>query len=186
MPLTRIRFLRAAWPGLLAATFVVAGCGGAPDHDAPSGTTVVQDGVAYSVQTSRALNPQDPDDGALLQGVRGAKRLDGPDTTLMVVFLQASDEASGTRNAVTAPELVDAFGRVFRPLDLPAGNALAYHGGRLSSGQQIPDPRSDAAEGPADGAALVYRLPTDVFLTDRPFTLRFGAGDGAASVELDL
>ena len=128
----------------------------------------------------------DPDDRALVQGVRGGKRLDGPDTTLVGVFPQASDEASGTRHAVTAPELVDAFGQVFRPLDLPAGNALDYHGGRLSAAQQIPDPRLDAAEGPENGAVLIYRVPTDVFSTDRPFTLRVGAGDGAASVQLDL
>jgi hypothetical protein len=186
MPLARFPSLRAASMGLLAATLVVvAGCGGPPEHNAPAGTTVVQDGVAYSVQTSRELNPLDPDDRTLLQGVRDGTRLDGLDTTLVGVFLQASDEVSGTRRAVTAPELVDAFGTVFRPLD-PVGNALAYHGGRLSAGQQIPDPRSDAAEGPADGAALIYPVSTDVFLTDRPFTLRFGAGDGAASVQLDL
>jgi hypothetical protein len=185
MALTRIRLLRAASPALLAATLVVAGCGAPPEHNAPAGTSVVRDGIAYSVQTSRALNPLDPDDGSLLEGFRDAKRLDGPDTTPVVVFLQAMNEASGTRRAIMAPQLIDAFGRVFRPLD-PVGNGLDYHGGRLSAGQQIPDPRSDAAEGPADGAALIYRVPADVFLADRPFTLRFGAGDGAASVQLDL
>jgi hypothetical protein len=185
MSLTRIRLLCAASLGLLAATLVITGCGAPPDHDGPSGTTVVRDGVAYPVQTSRALNPLHPDDESLLRGVRGGTRLDGPDTTPVVVFLQASDEASGTRRAIPAPQVVDAFGRVFRPLD-PLGNDLDYHGGRLSAGQQIPDPRSDAAESPADGAALIYRVPADVLLTDRPFTLRFGAGDAAASVQLDL
>lgn len=183
MSAVRPLLLRAAAPAVLAATLLLAGCGGAPDRDAPSGTTVVQDGVAYSVQTSRELNPSEPDDRTLLGG--GAGRLTGPDVTLVGVFLQASDEAQGPRRAVAAPQLVDAFGRVFRPVPLPPGATSAYRGGRLSPGQQIPSPESEAAQGPGSGAALVYRVPTDVFLTDRPFTLRFG-GARAASVQLDL
>jgi hypothetical protein len=162
------------------------GCDSSPERDAPSGTTVAQDGVAYSVQTSRELNPADPDDRPVLGGLHGVKRLDGPDRTLVGVFLQASDEAKAPRRAVAAPQLVDAFGRVFRPVPLPTGNPFAYRGGRLAPGQQIPKPDSDAAQGPENGAALVYQVPTDVFLTDRPFTLRFAPGRHAASVQLDL
>ena len=35
-------------------------------------------------------------------------------------------------------------------------------------------------------AALLYRLPTGVFLTDRAFTVPFGTGSHAAPVQLDL
>jgi hypothetical protein len=186
MPMSRHHgLLRAASLAVVVAT-LVAGCGGAPDRDAPSGTTVVQSGVAYSVQTSRELNPAEPDDRALLDGVRRVGRLDGPDSTLLGVFLQATDQTQDPRRAVAAPQLVDAFGRVFRPLHLPAGDPSIYRGGRLAPGQQIPNPDSNAAQGPENGAALVYRVPTDVFLTDRPFTLRFGPGARAASVQLDI
>jgi hypothetical protein len=183
MPSPRLRPTRTVSIGALAATLVLAGCG-VPDRDAQAGITVVQDGVAYSVQTSRALNTSDPGDRALVKGVRG--RLEGSDTTLVGVFLEAEDDASGPRRAIAAPQMVDAFGRVFRPLRPASGNPYAYRGGRLEPGEQIPGPDSLAAQGIEGGAALVYRVPSDVFLTDRPFVLRFGPDARDASVQLDL
>jgi hypothetical protein len=43
-----------------------------------------------------------------------------------------------------------------------------------------------ARESPENGTIVVYRVPTGVFVTDRPFTIRFGTNDRAASVQLDL
>jgi hypothetical protein len=182
----RSRVAGAATCALASTALLIAGCGAPSNHDAPAGTTVVQDGVAYSVQISSALNPLEPDNRALLRGLARRKNRDGPATTLVGVFLQARDESSGPRRTVDAPQLVSAFGQVFQPLHLPATDPFAYHGRRLRPGEQIPGPMSVAAEGPEDGAALVYRLPSEVFLTDRPFTLRFGSDQRAASVELDL
>jgi len=163
---------------------LVASCGPPPDRNAPSGTTVTQDGVAYAVQTSRELNPLDSDDRAFLGG--RANGLDGTGTTLVGVFLQARNDASGARRAVAAPRLVTAFGAAFEPLRLPAADPFAYRGRRLAPGQEIPRPQSVAAEAPESGAVLVYRVPTGDFVGDRPFTLRFGSDDRAASVQLDL
>jgi hypothetical protein len=177
---------RAVRWALTAAVLLIAGCGAPSNRDAPSGTTVVQDGVAYSVQTSRALNPLEADDRAMLGGLARKKGLEPPGTTLLGVFLQAEDDGSLPRRAVDAPQLVDAFGRVFEPLTLPAGSPFAYRGRLLRPGEQIPGPESVAAEGPEEGALLVYRVPSDVYLTDRPYTLRFGSDDRAASVQLDL
>jgi hypothetical protein len=106
----RQRVLAAAC-GLVAAALLLAGCGPPPDQNAPDGTTVTQDGVDYAVQTSRELNPDDPDDRVFLGGRR--KGLDGPGTTLVGVFLQARNDASSTRNADAAPQLVTAFGKTF-------------------------------------------------------------------------
>jgi hypothetical protein len=182
----RGRVAGAAALALLAASALLGGCGPAPNVDAPSGTTVTQDGVAYSVGISRALNPLEPDDRALLGTLARRKGLDGPDTTLVGVFLQAQDDASAVRHAVASPQMVSADGQSFRPLRLPAGDPFAWRGGRLAPGEQLPDPGSAGAEAPQGGAVVVYRVPTDVFITDRPFVLRFGPGDRAASVQLDL
>jgi hypothetical protein len=167
----------------VAVSVLLAGCGAPPDHDAPDGTTVTQDGVAYSVEISRELNADDPDDRAFL----GGRREDaGPDTTLLGVFLQARNGASTARRAFAAPRLVTAFGATYRPLTLPPADPFAYRGGRLAPGAEIPGPQSVAAESPEEGSVLVYRVPAGVFMTDRPFTLRFGSDDRAASVQLDL
>lgn len=171
---------------LLAAAVLVAGCGDGPPpgHEAPDGTDVTQGGVDYAVQTSRELNPEDADDRVFLGG--RTKGLDGPGTTLVGVFLQARNDASSAHRAIAAPQLVTAFGETFQPLRLPATDAFAYRGRRLAPGDVIPGLQSVPGESPENGAIVVYRVPTGVFVTDRPFTIRFGTSDRAASVQLDL
>jgi hypothetical protein len=176
---------KALWTALVAAALLAAGCGPPPDRNAPDGTTVVQDGVGYSVQTSRLLDPESPDDRVFLGG-RGAERLNRPGVTLVGVFLQARNHASSPRRAVAAPQLVDAFGKTYEPMRLPAGDAFAYRGVRLGPGDRIPHRQSVPAESPESGLILVYRVPVGVYTTDRPFIVRFGSGDRDASVQLDL
>jgi hypothetical protein len=176
---------KAMLTALFAAALAAAGCGSPPDRDAPDGTTVVQDGVWYSVQTSRELDPDSPDDRVFLGG-RGAKRLDRPGVTLVGVFLQARNHASSPRRSVAAPQLVDAFGETYEPMRLPAGDTFAYRGARLGPGERIPVKQSVPRESPENGLILVYRVPVGVFVTDRPFSVRFGSGDRDASVQLDL
>jgi hypothetical protein len=186
MPLTTARTARVAAVVLATAVLGLAGCGPPPDRDAASGTTVKQDGVAYTVQISRALDPAQPDDRALIAGIPHLASLEAEDTTLVGVFIQAANTSPDRRRAVAAPELDSADNQRYRPLALPAGNQYAYRGGQLAAGQEIPGPTSPSAELPDDGAVLVYRVPTGVFLTDRPYTLAFGTGSHAASVQLDL
>jgi hypothetical protein len=171
---------------VVLAAAVLAGCGPPPDRNAPDGSDVTQDGIRYSVQTSRELNPLSTDDRTFLGGLARRKSLDGPDVTLVGVFLQARNEASSPRRAFAAPRLVTAFGETFTPLALPKSDPFAYRARRLAPGQTLPGGESVATESPENGAILVYRVPTSVFLTDRPFTIRFGADDRAASVQLDL
>ena len=147
---------------------------------------MVHGGISYFVQDSRELNPKDPDDGALLTGVGHVNRLDGTGQTLIGVFLQAQNEGSGTRPTDPTPAMSSAEGQSYLPITLPRSNPYAYRGGRLAPGDEIPAPDSASRESTEDGALLVYRVPADVFITDRPFTLAFGAGAHAASVQLDL
>jgi hypothetical protein len=81
---------------------------------------------------------------------------------------------------------VTAFGETFEPLPLPPADPFAYRGRRLAPGDDIPGPQSVATESPENGAIIVYRVPTGVFVSNRPFTIRFGANARAASVQLDL
>jgi hypothetical protein len=147
---------------------------------------VTQDGVAYSVQISRELDPLEGDDRAMIAGLPHLASLERENTTLVGVFLEAANQSAGVRRAVAAPELVSAEGQHYRPLRAPAGNLYAYRGGALRPRQEIPAPTSPSAQTYADGSLVVYRVPTDVFITDRPFTLAFGTSARAASVQLDV
>ena len=178
---------RRLFPIASATCLVVllAGCGPPPDRNAPSGTTVTQDGIAYSVQYSRELNPYAPDDRQFLGGPARRKGLDRPGMTLVGVFLQAQNNASAAKRAV-APELVTAFGKVFTPMRLPSTDPFAYRAVRLEPGSEFPGSQTIAGESPEEGLVLVYRVPTGVFLADRPYTVQFGSSERAASVQLDI
>jgi hypothetical protein len=167
---------------LIAAALSAAACGEPPGRNAPDGTVVTQDGVDYAVQTSRELNPEAPDDRVFL----GGEDIDRPGVTLVGVFLQARNAASGARTAVAAPQLVNAFGKTYEPMRLPRSDVFAYRARELEPGEEIPGPDSVARESPQNGALVVYRVPTGEFATDRPFTVRFGPDEQAASVQLDL
>jgi hypothetical protein len=69
---------KALSTALVAAALVAAGCGPPPDRNAPAGTTVVQDGVWYSVQTSRELDPDSPDDRVFLGEATGPRASTAP------------------------------------------------------------------------------------------------------------
>jgi hypothetical protein len=170
----------------LGATLLVAGCGGAPNTNAPSGTEVVQDGVGYFVQTSRELNPLVAGDRALLAGVPKRELQTGPRRTLVGVFLQAANDGKRARHAVADPELVSAEGQVYKPLELPAVDPFAYRGGLIGPGKTTSKLNSPGRKGPTGGSVVVYRVPTSTFTTNRPFTIRFGTAPSAASVQLDL
>jgi hypothetical protein len=182
--------LRRRFPhvlALLAVSLVAAGCGDrAPDRDAQAGLSVHENGVTYLVLSSRELNASDPADRALLTGVPRRRLGYANDTALVGVFLQANNEGPKTRVADPAPEIVSAEGQVYRPMALPRIDPFAYHGGRLAPGAVVPGPDTAAAQGPEQAAMVVYRVPDSVFLTDRPFVMRFGSTDRAASVQLDL
>jgi hypothetical protein len=170
------------------ALSLLAGCGGsAPDRNAQAGTDVVQDGVTYSVQSSRELDPIDPDDRAFLSGVPRARLVSMTARDVLVgVFIDASDDGSRPHRAIARPEVISAEGQVFRPVPLPTVDPFAYRGARLAPGAQSPAADSAPAEGPEGGSVLVYRVPEETFVTDRPFTIQFGASDRSASVQLDL
>jgi hypothetical protein len=177
---------KAFWTVLVAAALLAAGCGSPPGRNAPDGTIVTQDGIDYAVQTARELNPDSPDDRLFLGG-RGAERLDRPGVTLLGVFVQARNHTGSPRRPVAAPQLVDAFGDTYEPMRLPGDDAFAYRAVPLAPGERIPRVNTVPAEkSPENGVILVYRVPVGVFVTDRPFTVRFGSSDDAASVQLDV
>lgn len=177
---------RALTTALLAATLLIAGCGPPPGRNAPDGTVISEDGVFYAVQTSREMNPDDPDDRVFLGGGAAAARLDRPGITLVGVFLQVRNGASGPRLPLAAPRIVDAFGKSYAAMRLPSGDAFAYRVRRLAPGDEIPGSKSVARASPESGALLVYRVPTGEFMANRPFTIQFGTGQRAGSVQLDL
>jgi hypothetical protein len=169
------------------AAIAVAGCGSSlPNRDAQAGDPVELGGVQYQVQFSRQLNPNSVNDRPLFAGVPGAG-LNLPGNQIWLgVFIQADNISKAQRRTASSFTVADAFDHVFRPVPLPASNDLAYRPDSLAPGDVDPGPDSPAGDGPDQGALLLFHMPADYFLGDRPLELRISGDGGLATVQLDV
>jgi hypothetical protein len=168
---------------LAAAVALVAGCGSSSDETPTvstwSGTdesqTVRAGGFDWTVALFRELNPRVTPDREIAGEHRPA---DGH--ALWAAFMRVCNARSEAVQPPAGVRLVDAFGQVFSPVGLRAGNAFAYTPRTLGPTDCLPAIGS-VAERVTDGVALVFELPFDA-LEDRPLFLRLPpeTADGGA------
>lgn len=144
--------------------------------------------LIYEVQLSRELNPADTEDAAYLRGLTPAQRNLAPGEEWFGVFLQVYNESSAPHPAATSLTISDTEGNVYAPI-LPAfTNEFAYRGGVLDSKGRIPALNTVAADGPTQGALLLYKIRV-VSLDNRPLELKIVDPldpTQTASAELDV
>jgi hypothetical protein len=151
-----------------------------PEELEPVGTTVRVEGLAYTPQTSRILNPALRPDGELVGG-----RRPGDDQTWFGVFLRVCNEEGAPKVSSSDLALVGAFGRVERPVEVPGNEAFAYEPRRLERDACIPAPGS-VGDRVADGSLVLFEVSYD-FLEQRPVALQITGRSGARErVALDL
>jgi hypothetical protein len=144
--------------------------------------------LVYEVQLSRQLNPYDTEDASYLLGLTPAQRELHPGEEWFGVFMQVYNEGSLPHPAAKDFTITDTQENTYRPLILGPANLFAYRGGDVAPGGQIPAPDTVAADGPTQGALLLYKIKV-LSLNNRPLTLKiFDPGDPAqtASAELDV
>jgi hypothetical protein len=169
------------------STAALVGCGGStPQRDAPPGTPVEVRGVSYDVQISSELNPDSDSDHAFFAGVPAAGRKLPPDQVWLGVFVQAQNDSDATRRAARSITVADTVDRVFHPVRLPPENDYAYRPATLAPGESEPAPESPGASSPEEGSLLLFHLPLDYFMENRPLELRISDHGQLASVQLDV
>jgi hypothetical protein len=144
--------------------------------------------LIYEVQLSRELNPADTEDASYLEGLTPAQRLLRPGEEWFAVFLQVYNESSAPHPATTNLTISDTERNVYSPIVPAFTNEFAYRGGLLASKGRIPALNTVAANGPTQGALLLYKIKV-VSLDNRPLELKIvDALDPAqtASAELDV
>lgn len=172
---------------IAVSTAALIGCGGStPQRDAQPGTPVEVRGVSYDVQISSQLNPDSDGDHPFFAGVPAAGRKLPPDQVWLGVFVQAQNESNGPRRAASAITVADTVDHVFRPVRLPSENAYAYRPATLAPGDSEPAPDAPAASSPEQGSLLLFHLPLDYFIGNRPLELRVSDHGQLASVQLDV
>lgn len=126
--------------------------------------------LIYEVQLSRELNPADTEDAAYLKGLTPAQRKLNPGEEWFAVFLQVYNESSTAHPAATELTISDTQENVYRPTVPNATNEFAYRGGLLQPKARIPALNTVAANGPTQGALLLYKIKI-VSLDNRPLEL---------------
>ena len=183
--------------GLLAvAALAAGGCGGGTSSVASEtgsevaatdeGTYLEVGGLKYQVEISRQLNPTDAEDRDYLIGLPSGDTA-GPGDLWFAVFMRVENDGDKPEPATADYTITDTQNHTFRPVQLSNANAFAYRPLTLQPGSLVPVPNSAAAEGPIQGALVLFKLNSDD-LQNRPLVLHIGQGGAgqSASVELDL
>lgn len=180
----------ATTAALLATTGGLAACGG--EHEPVTrgeteGVYVEAGELKYQVQISRILNENDPEDRAYVAGIADPlERELGKDEEWFGVFLRVENEHDEPHIASSSIEIDDTTGAKFEPVELdPEANPLAYEGGPLQGGRQIPDTESVTRSGPTQGALILFKIPR-ANLENRPLELKIESGGEEALVDLDV
>lgn len=144
--------------------------------------------LIYQVQLSRELNPADTEDRAYLAGLTPAQRKLKPGEEWFAVFLQVYNEGKHPHPSATSFTVTDAQGTVYTPIVPASVNEFAYRPVLLPPQGRIPALDTVAADGPTQGALLLYRINI-ASLDNRPFELKIvdpTDPSQTASAELDV
>ncbi|MDQ3103171.1 MAG: hypothetical protein M3Q53_04950 [Actinomycetota bacterium] len=177
----RFVLLLAVLLAFTAAALPLAGCGSEePETDVPEGEPLELGELEFDVQITRFLNPDAPDDSNYLEGAPSA----GEDQQYLAVFMEIANEGEEP-NVVPYPfKIVDTRGEITlqtevdNPFSLVAGTPILPD-------QAVPGAETPAANGPIEGAALLFLLD-ETANENRPLKLVVPGPTGPGEVELDL
>jgi hypothetical protein len=167
----------------LAAATLLSGCTTDPESatNASEGEGMKLGELLYNVQITRYLNPSDAEDRAYLVGQRPPTN----DQYYLGVFLEIHNESSASQQVPTNFRVVDTVGDTFKPVPTKSLFALKL-GSRIPDDGVLPEPESTAANGPIQGAMILFRIDSAA-IEDRPLTLDIPSSSGTVGhVELDI
>jgi hypothetical protein len=144
--------------------------------------------LIYEVQLSRELNPYDTEDRSYLTGLSPAQRALSPGEEWFGVFVQVYNETHAPQPAATSFTISDTQGNLYTPISPSPVNEFAYRAGSVPPKGRIPALNTVAADGPTQGALLLYRIKL-ASLDNRPLDLKIVDPQDpsqTASAELDV
>src|SRR3954462_5881434 len=167
----------------IALGVAFSGCDTAPENanQVTEGQGMKLGDLLYNVQITRELNPGDTEDKAYLVGQKSLR----PDEYYLGVFMRVENEGSAQAQLPSDFTIVDTVGDTFKPL--PSNSLFALKlGGTLQGGDELPAGESAAANGPIQGAMVLFRIDGSA-IQDRPLTLHIASPTGSTGeVELDI
>lgn len=144
--------------------------------------------LIYEVQLSRQLNPADTEDRAYLAGLPPSVRKLNPGEEWFGVFMQVYNETERSHPDASSFQVSDTQGNVYTPIAAAPTNEFFYRSGSVPSKDRVPELNTVAANGPTQGALLLYKIKI-ASLDNRPLELRIVDPTNpsqTASAELDV
>jgi hypothetical protein len=144
--------------------------------------------LIYEVQLSRELNPYDTEDASYLRGLTPLQRRLLPGEEWFAVFMQVYNQSSKPHPVSTNLTISDTQDNVYYPIVPNFTNEFAYRAGLLAPSARLPALNTVAADGPTQGALLLYKIKI-VSLDNRPLELKIVDPlnpSQTASAELDV
>jgi hypothetical protein len=180
--------MRPGYKGALAAVLALAlsgaaGCGNDLGKEADEGVPIKLGDLQFNVQETRFLNPTQPDDKEYLAG----QDVPAPaDKAYLGVFLTIHNEGDSTVKLPTEAEMsvVDTTGAGYEAI--PSSTPFAAPlGTELEGGGDIPAPDTAAANGPTQGAIVLFLLPQGI-TENRPLELEIDFEGETGNITLDI
>jgi hypothetical protein len=169
--------------GALVVGVLLSGCETNPESDlsVEEGQPMKLGDLLYNIEISRFLNPLDPEDKAYL-----ADQPPPPNDQLYLgVFMLIENEGDTSQEVPADFKVRDTEGTEFDPIPSRSLFALKL-GGTVPGKRQLPEPDSTAANGPIQGAMVLF-LIDETATEDRPLTLDIPSSEGSdGEVELDI
>ena len=191
MPADRLRALmRRGHKGALAvvlvfalATLGVAGCGNSLGKEADEGIPIQLGDLKFNVQETRFLNPAQSDDKEYLAG----QQLPTPKGKVYLgVFLTIHNSGDNPVRMPTNAQMtvVDTTGAAYQSIPSQTDFAAPL-GTPLASGADIPAPGTAAANGPTQGALVLFLVDQNLS-ENRPPKLEINSSGETGEITLDI
>ncbi len=168
---------------LALALLGAAGCGNDLGKEADEGVPIKLRDLQFNVQETRFLNPAQPDDKDYLAG----QMLPPPaGKAYLGVFLTVHNEGEDTVKLPSYAEtsIVDTTGAAYQAI--PSSTAFAAPlGTDLAGGADIPAPDTAAANGPTQGAIVLFLVDQSVN-ENRPLELELDYEGETGTITLDI
>jgi hypothetical protein len=182
--------MRPGHKGALALAFVlalallgVAGCGNKLGKEADEGVPIQLGDLKINVQETRFLNPGQPDDREYLAG----QQLPTPaGKSYLGVFLTMNNEGDSQIRLPTNAQVsvTDTTGAAYQSIPSHTDFAAPL-GAPLAGGGDIPGPGTAAANGPTQGALVLFLVDEGVS-ENRPLKLEIQFQGETGEITLDI
>jgi hypothetical protein len=169
---------------LALASLGLAACGGSEERSSgEEGEFIKVDGTTYQVQLTRLLNGRIRPDDAYLRGQPPATS----DEAYLAVFLRIKNESGKAYSPPRDMKVVDTEGNEYLPLDATQSGFGLEFAKPIGPDDEAPQPNSPAAEGPTNGALVLFRVKLDSATNNLPLELEIPTGpDSSSAIELDI